>query len=204
MNAPCTIALCGLALILTSCSFTQQKAGSSEVASPEAGPAVEIAGNPFSTRSRRVKPQAEESQKDKPAEEAAAAPASDAPELTAEAPAEAPADAQLPAPESPQAAPTEAQQEAALQLLSENTHPAATPQPTAAEESSPEQAPAESVYYPAGRALRLGSIAPQEDPASATDAPPPPANTVDMHGLRSPKLPTTLPMNINGKLNSTR
>ncbi len=97
--------------------------------------------------------------------------------------------------------PTPEQQAAAESLMAE-TAKAAPTLPQEAEFLQPEEfspAPANIPPAPSG-GLRMGRMAPQEDPASASDAPAPDANSVERHGLRSPKLPSGLPMNINGKL----
>lgn len=94
--------------------------------------------------------------------------------------------------------PTEEQQTAARQLLekageSENIAPAP--------EQPAEAAPPEAAPLPISRpALRLGQFAPPEEAASAGENASPTPNSVELHGFRSPSLPSALPMNINGKL----
>lgn len=99
--------------------------------------------------------------------------------------------------------PTEEQQAAAHALLNQ-----------ASSDSTPEIAnsptlPSDPVSLPntsgiPGRSgLRLGHFAPPEEAASASDQPTPRPNAAEQHGLRSPLLPTSLPMDINGKLTPT-
>ncbi len=108
--------------------------------------------------------------------------------------------------------PTAEQQKAAEQLLEETPHA-----PTAADNEglppmlvspAPETPPApavstNSVPLPGG-GLRMGSIVPQEDPASVGDAPAPTANSAERFGLRSPKMPSKLPMGIDGKIKNAQ
>ncbi len=99
------------------------------------------------------------------------------------------------------ATPTAEQQEAALRVLRGGD----PPQPAPATLGNVPDQPAGSTVdsgpaLPPPGGLRMGGIAPTEDPASSTDAPPHGANQVELHGLRSPKLPDKLPMDIDGKL----
>ncbi len=105
--------------------------------------------------------------------------------------------------------PSVEQRKAAEKLLAEEAR-AAKPAPAkkpAAPAAAAEPAPAaptlmaSSPTLPSG-GLRMGSILPQEDPASTGDAPPPSANAAERFGLRSPKMPSKLPMGIDGKLKS--
>ncbi len=103
--------------------------------------------------------------------------------------------------------PSAEQRQAAERLLAEAPKTAPTKAPAApaapaVETPAPVTHIASSPALPSG-GLRMGSILPQEDPASAGNALPPGANTVEIQGLRSPKMPTSLPMDIDGKLKST-
>ncbi len=115
--------------------------------------------------------------------------------------AEAPTAQDEPAP-----VPTEEQQKAAEHMLDTAQAPSMVADQSAP--SSPQEAPAtplsaDGLPLPAG-GLRMGSIIPQEEQASAGDAPPPSANSVELRGLRSPKMPSSLPMGIDGKLNNSQ
>ena len=88
--------------------------------------------------------------------------------------------------------PTEEQSKAALQLL--NTP--ATSQPNTKHISKPET---EAPLPGNGRPLLRAYMRPEE--ASSThDAEAPQPNSVELRGLRSPEMPNSLPMNIDGKL----
>ncbi len=54
---------------------------------------------------------------------------------------------------------------------------------------------------PGRSGLRMGRFAPQEEAASRGDNTAPIPNAAERHGLRSPSLPSALPMNIEGKTN---
>ena len=54
---------------------------------------------------------------------------------------------------------------------------------------------------PGRSGLRMGHFAPPEEAVSRGDSAAPQPNAVERHGLRSPLLPSTLPMNIEGKTN---
>ncbi len=177
MKALCSIAALSISLLLASCSSTRQ-VKESAATEPTASKPVEIKGNPFSTRARKIKP-------DDTVTEAAPPPA---------APSQVP-----PAPEATpdsDPAPTAEQQAAAERFLAET---ASTPEPEPAPTQEPEAA-GNAPLPPLSNSLRRGSIFPQEEAASANDAPLPGANSVELRGLRSPKLPSGLPMNIDGKL----
>lgn len=93
--------------------------------------------------------------------------------------------------------PTEEQQTAARQLLetAADENPAPLPE-TTADSALPEASP-----IPTSRpTLRLGQFAPPEEAASAGENAAPAPNSVELHGFRSPSLPSSLPMDINGKL----
>ncbi len=92
-------------------------------------------------------------------------------------------------------APSDAQQKAAEQILEGEA-------PASPEAETPAPAPLQSNSALPGGGLRMGSIIPQEDPASTGEAPPPAPNSVELRGLRSPKMPSSLPMGIDGKLKS--
>jgi len=88
--------------------------------------------------------------------------------------------------------PTEEQSKAALQLL--NTP--ATSQPNTEHISKPEtDAPLPGNGRPVLRAYMR-----PEEATSTRDAEAPQPNSVELRGLRSPEMPNTLPMNIDGKL----
>ncbi len=105
-------------------------------------------------------------------------------------------------------APTAEQQNAAEQILNETplTPPAVNEeseplmQVSPAPENPPAPAAAPATPTLPGGGLRMGSIVPQEEPASVGDAPPPSLNAVELRGLRSPKMPSKLPMSVDGKL----
>ncbi|MCI7697951.1 MAG: hypothetical protein MSQ05_00940 [Akkermansia sp.] len=115
--------------------------------------------------------------------------------------------------------PSQAQQQSARELLAsqprrateaENTAPIPAPRPAASPATSAgvsfpdEPAPAMTVQ-PVGTPeaipgrLRLGGFGPAAEPNSE-DLPTPGPNAVDMRGLRSPKLPGELPMDVDGKI----
>ncbi len=103
------------------------------------------------------------------------------------------------------AEPTAAQQAAARKLLNETattpsteSTPTPTPTPTPTTSTTP-TTPTPTGLPPVG-GLRMGGIAATEEAASATSAPAPGSNQVELRGLRSPKLPDSLPMDIDGKL----
>ncbi len=100
-------------------------------------------------------------------------------------------------------APTAEQQEAARQLLAEQANSAPIPEPAAATQDEAATLPTGSTAPPSG-SLRMGRIAPLEEAASTAAGAAPGTNSAELRGLRSPKLPSGLPMNIHGKLNSQR
>ncbi len=100
--------------------------------------------------------------------------------------------------------PTPEQQAAAMKALEKPSAPTTVSTTTApvvvgTTTANDTPAPARPTLPPRGN-LRMGIIAPEEDPASSSDAPAHSANLPEMRGLRSPKLPNKLPMNIDGKL----
>lgn len=104
--------------------------------------------------------------------------------------------------------PTEEQMEAARALMAENNkkkkssgksrrHAAAEPEETYIPE---EPVVASNTSGIPGRSgLRMGHFAPPEEAVSRGDDDSPLPNAVERHGLRSPSLPKSLPMNIDGK-----
>ncbi len=114
-----------------------------------------------------------------------------------------------PAPPGTQTAPvpTQEQQQAAIKLTEGVADIDYTPehveQLTEAHLNTAEATAPTSPALPAGN-LRMGSIIPQEDPASVGDAPAPSANSAERFGLRSPKMPTKLPMGIDGKIQNAQ
>ena len=52
---------------------------------------------------------------------------------------------------------------------------------------------------PGRSGLRLGKFAPPEEAASTTENAAPTPNAAERRGLRSPSLPTTLPLDVNGQ-----
>lgn len=106
-----------------------------------------------------------------------------------------PAAAEEQAPVAKATVPTEAQQAAAHQLL-EASDGGMGEEPGAGQEPLP----AEPVASLPRSGLRLGQFAPPEEAASAGENAEPAPNSVELHGLRSPSLPSNLPMDINGKL----
>lgn len=96
--------------------------------------------------------------------------------------------------------PTPEQQEAAASLLSKGAE-APIPEPTAESgEGTAATLSSSPAGIPGGTGLRMRRFAPPEEASSAGELPPPAPNTVEQHGLRSPSLPSSLPMDINGKL----
>ncbi len=178
MKALCSLVTLSVAFSLTACTLTQKAAeGAADT------PAVETSADSQEGK-KNAKP-------DKKAEEAPTRKEGDAPaETTPTAASEAPADAPVP---------TEAQQQAAQEMLLTGFAPTDDLVSTAFPDEVNDAPPA----LPAGK-LRMGSILPQEDPASVGDAPAPTANSVELRGLRSPKMPSKLPMGIDGKLQSAQ
>lgn len=73
-------------------------------------------------------------------------------------------------------------------------------EPSAKVAPEPSIAPTTNTSGIPGRSgLRMGRFAPQEEAASRADATAPKPNAAERHGLRSPSLPKSLPMNIEGK-----
>ncbi len=148
MKAICSLATLSLALMLSSCAITQQKAADAAAAEPNAEQAADSAAPREKTEAPAPVPTEEQQ---KAAEELLPDPAADAPTLDAPGPCDA----------------------------------------------------ASTSTLPSG-GLRMGSITPQEDPASVGEAPPPTANAAERFGLRSPKMPSQLPMNIDGKIQNAQ
>lgn len=105
-----------------------------------------------------------------------------------------------------QATPTEQQQASAAAILQQQqtgctTVPASRLMPL--EEAATSQA-TESVTtgIPGRSGLRLGRFAPPEEAASTKDANAITPNTAEQRGLRSPALPTKLPLDVNGQSNN--
>ncbi len=187
MKALCSLVTLSVAFSLTACTLTQKaEDGAADT------PAVETAEDV-----RKDKKDAEPGQggDNAPADQEGETPAS--PESgegslpTEPTAAESLADAPI--------VPTEAQQKAAQEMLLTGFVPTDDLVSTAFPDAVNDAPPA----LPAGK-LRMGSILPQEDPASVGDAPAPTANTVELRGLRSPKMPSKLPMGIDGKLQSAQ
>lgn len=63
--------------------------------------------------------------------------------------------------------------------------------------TAPAYQPTSSI--PGRRGLRMGHFAPPEEAASTGENKAPTPNAVDLHGLRSPSLPQTLPLDVNGQ-----
>lgn len=96
--------------------------------------------------------------------------------------------------------PSPEQQEAAASLLQEGAG-APIPDPAVAGGDASAAVPyASPSGIPGGSGLRMRRFAPPEEASSAGEQAPPAPNTVEQHGLRSPSLPGSLPMDINGKL----
>ncbi len=188
MKFLCPLAALAFALLMTACSSTQQAESGANTPS-KAAALTERPGNIFNTRGKRKAQKPAEAAPAGTSEEAA--PAADEP--------------------APSTVPTEEQQKAAAALLAEQSEAAPAPAPTpapsatqpapAADTPEPEETP---TLAPLSRGLRMGSIVPEEEAASSADAPPPAANSVELRGLRSPKLPTSLPMGIDGKLQNAQ
>lgn len=82
------------------------------------------------------------------------------------------------------------------------TEPQATePEPVEVPAPAPEPAvvAGNSSGIPGRGGLRMGHFAPPEEAASRGDKTAPRPNAAERHGLRSPSLPKSLPMNIDGK-----
>lgn len=133
------------------------------------------------------------------------------PEPTPESPAPTAEEAQ------PEAiTPSPEQMEAAQKLLAEESKtPAAparkkqtaprAPRPTPAEDYSAPSVTVENTSgIPGASGLRAGSSAMPEEAASSYDNDLPLPNAVERHGLRSPSLPSALPMNIDGQTHRNR
>lgn len=97
--------------------------------------------------------------------------------------------------------PSPEQQEAARQMMIAGESEA---QPVVSTNLIPEPVenpePLPSIGIPGGRSLRMGNPAPPEEAISIGENAAPKPNSVERRGLRSPSLPKTLPMDINGKL----
>ncbi len=187
MKAIRTLAVLSAAMLLASCSLIQKKGADGEQPVREAAKPASIVGNPFSTRGPKAP-----AKKDNATEATAAE--TPAAETTAVATAGAETAAATDAP-----VPTAEQQAAARKLLAEQAAP--IPDPTAAT-ATPQVNVVEGTPAPPrfSDGLRRGGIAPTEDPASTADGATPGANSAEQRGLRSPKFPKGLPMDINGKL----
>ncbi len=162
MKTLCTLAAFSAALVLTSCSLTQQGGGEAADA-----PVAEVP------------------------------PAQADTESTPEGKEDAPAPAEV-------LVPTEEQQQAALDIIpgvTDGDYDPAPDTPALWNDSTAQPTTQSAPALPTG-GLRMGSIIPQEDPASTGDAPAPAANSAERFGLRSPKMPGKLPMGIDGKLKS--
>ena len=104
--------------------------------------------------------------------------------------------------------PSEEQMEAARALMAENnkkkkktsqSRPKVTEEPT---EYIPEPEPTvvnNTSGIPGRKGLRMGHFAPPEEAISSGDNNNIQPNAVERHGLRSPSMPKSLPMNIDGK-----
>ncbi len=108
--------------------------------------------------------------------------------------------------------PSAEQMEAALALIAaENKkqssgNKTAPAQHTATESATATAAPVivqnNTSGIPGRGGLRMGHFAPREEATSTADANAPLPNAAERHGLRSPSLPKSLPMNIDGKTNA--
>ena len=102
------------------------------------------------------------------------------------------------------ATPTQQQQAAAAELIKqvETATPVATQSillPTVEQTAEPAK---NSSAIPGRSGLRLGKFAPPEEAASTGERKAVTPNTAEQHGLRSPALPTKLPLDINGQSNN--
>lgn len=164
-----------LSFLLVSCSSTNQEQGTYRSVFSKA-----LTGSPFATA--------------KEPEQTPSKPEQEKPEIE---------EPSLPAP-------TPEQQPAAEILPSETGEsilpaPVFPPMETSGDLPTLDTPSAPSIPEPAAtplpsRSLRLGLFAPPEEAASAKETPALPPNSVDLRGLRSPKLPGALPMDINGKI----
>ncbi len=106
--------------------------------------------------------------------------------------------------------PTAEQMEAARALLAAENKKKSTPHDkTPVQHATVETETAAPVIVtnntsgiPGRGGLRMGHFAPKEEATSTTDANAPLPNAAERHGLRSPSLPKSLPMNIDGKTNT--
>lgn len=102
------------------------------------------------------------------------------------------------------ATPTQQQQAAAAELMKqvETATPVATQSillPTVEQTAEPAK---NSSAIPGRSGLRLGKFAPPEEAASTGERKAVTPNAAEQHGLRSPALPTKLPLDINGQSNN--
>ncbi len=101
-------------------------------------------------------------------------------------------------------APTPEQQTTATELLQQAE--IATPalvQPLFPTQAEPAAVPAPTGSGIPGRSgLRLGKFAPPEEAASTGETKAVTPNSAEQHGLRSPALPTKLPLDVNGQSNN--
>lgn len=101
-------------------------------------------------------------------------------------------------------APTQEQQTTAAELLQQPE--IATPalvQPLFPTQEAPAALPTTTGSGIPGRSgLRLGKFAPPEEAASTGEAKAITPNSAEQHGLRSPALPTKLPLDVNGQSNN--
>lgn len=106
------------------------------------------------------------------------------------------------------ATPTQQQQAAAAELIKqvETATPVATQSillPTVEQPIEQTAEPAKNSSAIPGRSgLRLGKFAPPEEAASTGERKAVTPNAAEQHGLRSPALPTKLPLDINGQSNN--
>jgi len=73
------------------------------------------------------------------------------------------------------------------------------PEPILVDEPAPVVTVNNTSGIPGRSGLRMGRFAPPEEAVSSQDAAAPQPNAAERHGLRSPKLPDSLPMDIDGK-----
>lgn len=100
--------------------------------------------------------------------------------------------------------PTQEQQATATELLqqAEVTTPVLV-QPLFPTQEEPTALPTTTGTGIPGRSgLRLGKFAPPEEAASTGEAKAVSPNAAEQHGLRSPALPTKLPLDVNGQSNN--
>lgn len=73
------------------------------------------------------------------------------------------------------------------------------PEPIRVDEPAPVVTVNNTSGIPGRSGLRMGRFAPPEEAVSSQDTAAPQPNAAERHGLRSPKLPNSLPMDIDGK-----